>query len=182
MADKYETLHDIRTEYPNLLRALKKRNILPEKFQWPRPKEPKDPKEPKKMGRPKKEKIEKEPDTNIIPEEFRKGKKRRGPYACFRSVKTDTGIICGRCREEFQTMSRLCNDLCRDCFNAKTLWENYNSTKENNTYVLNILGNVKDRYCHIILQLPDGPMYVGIEVDSKEKRRLFEAGYSFILK
>ena len=176
MADKYETLYDIKTSYPNLLRALKKRNILPEKFQWPRPKT-----EKRKRGRPKQEKIEKEPEINIIPKAFRGGN-RKGPHACFRAVKTDTGTICGRCRKEFQTMSKACKDLCHSCSNAKALWDNYNSNKENNPCELNILGNVKDRYCHIILQLPDGPMYIGIEVDNKEKRRLFDAGYLFILK
>ena len=181
MADKYETLYDIRTEYPNLLRALKKRKILPERFEWPRPKA-----EKQKRGRPKKEKAEKvltpkQECIDIIPEAFRPGK-RRGPHACFRATKTDTGTICGRCRKEFQTMSKPCNDLCHSCYNAKVLWDNYNSTKEDNPCVLNLLGNVKDRYCHIILQLPDGPMYVGIELNEQEKRKIITSGYSFILK
>ena len=180
LADKYETLYDIRTEYPNLLRALKRRKILPEKFQWPKPKE-----EKVKRGRPKKEKKEgltaKKEHKELIPEAFRYGK-RRGPHACFRAVKTDTGTICGRCREEFQSMSKLCKDLCKDCFNVKALWDNYNSTKESNPCELNLLGNVKDRYCHIILQLPDGPMYVGIELNAEEKRKIIASGYSFILK
>lgn len=133
-------------------------------------------KQPKKA---KKETLD-EPEYDvegIVPSKFRKGN-RKGPYACFRAEKTESGFLCGRCRKEYGDGEhhRLCKDLCHRCFNDKAYSDMGGDIE------LNILGNVKDQYCHIVLNLDDGPMYIGIEVSPEEKKKIAAAGYGFLLK
>ena len=174
MAEEYPDYESLRDGNMKLMRALKTRGILPEHLAYVAP--------AKKESPPKKPKAApKEPEPkpiDIVPKKFSKGN-RKGPYACFRATLTPTGFICGRCREEFAIDKRhyLCSDLCRDCYNAKVM-----SDKEGSSIVLNIKGNVKDEYCHIVLNLPDGPMYVGIEVSEEERKKIILGGYSFLLK
>jgi hypothetical protein len=174
MAIEYKTLADMRKSHPRLLNALKKRNCIPEKFIYNKPEKVKKP-----LGRPKKEK---QPEEEVgyrylIPEQFRNN--RKGPFACFISTKTEGGFICGRCREEHKNneVSPHCKDLCKKCGYARFVYD-----RDHNKIELNIFGNVKDEYCHSILHLEDGPVYIGIELDAETRKKVIEGGYFFILK
>ncbi len=179
MSLEYETLSELKEKHPRLLMALKKRKCVPEKFQWPPVKEEKV---RRPMGRPRKEpQTEEEPQENnyryLIPEKFRNN--RKGAFACFISTKTEAGFICGRCREEYkdEEVSAYCKDLCKKCAYARFVYD-----KDCNRIELNIRGNVKDEYCHTILHLEDGPMYIGIELEGEARQKVIAAGYFFILK
>ena len=178
MTQEYKTLSELKEKHPRLLIALKKRNCVPEMFQWP-PIKPEKVKRP--MGRPKKEKPPKaqpEDYRYLIPDQFQNS--RKGAFACFIATNTDIGFICGRCREEFTNDKKSpgCKDLCKDCSYARYVYDK----KDCDKIELNIKGNVKDEYCHTILHLEDGPLYIGIDVEGEDKRKVVQGGYFFILK
>ena len=175
MSKEYPDYKSIRDGNPNLMRAMKNRGILPEHLTYvPPAKREKPPKTEKKAPK----ETPDEPKSNpkdIIPKEFLRGN-RKGAFACFRATNTPNGFLCGRCRKEYQYPHSNCADLCQQCFNDKMVHD------MKGTVELNICGNIKDEYCHIVLTLPDGPMYIGIEVSEEEKRKLVREGYAFLLK
>jgi hypothetical protein len=101
----------------------------------------------------------------------RAGRQCIGILALYKAIDTPDGPMCGRCKE--RTPERTIN-VCNKCYNrhitcART-GEEYN------------LGNIRDEFCNIYINLENERLYVGLEADASLKRKLYENGYGFILK
>lgn len=111
-----------------------------------------------------KEKVEKEKD--------RTGPKPDGLYALWEPTFIDGKFHCGRCGQN-NKMARLYQKLCNKCsyifVRSKKTGEDCN------------LGNIKDQYCNININLEE-TIHVGLDADTELKKSLYKNGYGFIFK
>lgn len=177
MSDEFTTLKDMYASNRGLVMALRKRGIFPERLMSMIAKNAKE-RVKKGESTVKRAKPEPDPHVDIIPKDLKR-KKRTGAFACFKAIHTEEGFICGRCKKEYNNLSKTqaCVDLCKKCYYDFVQWS------KDGEMVLNILGNIKDEYCNIVINFDDGSrMWIGLDADDMMKRKLISSGYGFIIK
>jgi len=93
-------------------------------------------------------------------------------YRCQR-IDEET-IYCGRCLKETNDISKHNSHLCRKCYSRYLYLRKIG--KDTNPH------NIKDEYCHIVINHHEKCFRIGIKVDERTQRYLTSVGYSFLFK
>ena len=86
----------------------------------------------------------------------------------------DQTIYCGRCLKETKDISKHNKHLCRKCYSRYLYLRKIG--KDTNPH------NIKDEYCHIVINHYEKCFRIGIKVDERTQRYLTSVGYSFLFK